>query len=539
LHPASSKWPNGPRQDNSKVQVAKQGVNGALRGANLRLLLEKAPLREALALVAEVPLDRLEAMSHGALCPDETAFHIERTLKLPGKWLDGLNKEVPERTLDLLKNPDRAGLQDDDDFEEGFPASMVASVSTQPAPTVSVASQPAPAPTQTPAHDTHDQQVQGADGTASAPMRPFTTAKGAQGTETAQEAVGLAVGGAQDLASLESAPATGQRAATASWPAASPAGVQMPLSVVAPRSRSGWKDTFLMASPELRNQNLVVLLQGKGAKSALARVLQAKPPHVSAMLSGRKALDEKLCRDMALALDLPSDWFEAPRTVADIPVPVLQRLVPLRDAQAIATIAPSRATTEAAPMPMAASGTPAEAAAAWVDSSGSGTSQAHPGEDDAATDNPASQAIAPKEQQRRTSAASRRGNQQISEPGSLVSESASARSIDPVQAELLTPVEVEVQSVAQNPVPALHTEFVAAPAPVWHAAPVEVPSAASPQRTAVRSSDIMSVLSQPLIIEGGLAPITEALVKMLVLKAKQGALSEDKAFEMLGAVRLL
>jgi hypothetical protein len=49
----------------------------------------------------------------------------------------------------------------------------------------------------------------------------------------------------------------------------------------------------------------------------------------------------------------------------------------------------------------------------------------------------------------------------------------------------------------------------------------------------------MSVLSQPLIIEGGLAPITEALVKMLVLKAKQGALSEDKAFEMLGAVRLL
>jgi hypothetical protein len=47
------------------------------------------------------------------------------------------------------------------------------------------------------------------------------------------------------------------------------------------------------------------------------------------------------------------------------------------------------------------------------------------------------------------------------------------------------------------------------------------------------------VYSQPLVIEGGLAPITEALIKILVLKAQQGALSEDKAFDLLGAVRLL
>uniref|UniRef100_UPI0012EC2F60 hypothetical protein n=1 Tax=Azohydromonas australica TaxID=364039 RepID=UPI0012EC2F60 len=108
LHPASNRGSSGPRQDRSKPQIAKQGVKGALRAANPRLLLENAPVREALALVAEVPLERLEAMSQGALCPDETAFHIERALKLPGKWLDGLNKEVPESTLELLKNPDRA-----------------------------------------------------------------------------------------------------------------------------------------------------------------------------------------------------------------------------------------------------------------------------------------------------------------------------------------------------------------------------------------------------------------------------------------------
>jgi len=36
-----------------------------------------------------------------------------------------------------------------------------------------------------------------------------------------------------------------------------------------------------------------------------------------------------------------------------------------------------------------------------------------------------------------------------------------------------------------------------------------------------------------------LGPITEALIKMLVIKARQGAFSEDKAFDWLGAVRLL
>src|SRR5690349_16142218 len=118
FHPTSDRRPDRPRQDNSRPQVVKQGVNGALRAANLRLLLENAPVPEAMALVAEVPLERLEAMSQGALCRDETAFHIERTLKLPGKWLDGLNKEVPARTLHLLRNPDQAELQDDEDIDE-------------------------------------------------------------------------------------------------------------------------------------------------------------------------------------------------------------------------------------------------------------------------------------------------------------------------------------------------------------------------------------------------------------------------------------
>jgi hypothetical protein len=158
FHPSSNRRPNGPRPGNAGVQPVKQGVNGALRAANLRLLLDNAPVREALALVAEVPLERLEAMSQGVLCPDETAFHIERALKLPGKWLDGLNKEVPEHTLELLKHPDKAGLHDDDDFDEGASAlpPVMSPASAQPASEVSAVVQSALAPTQAAAHALHE-----------------------------------------------------------------------------------------------------------------------------------------------------------------------------------------------------------------------------------------------------------------------------------------------------------------------------------------------------------------------------------------------
>jgi hypothetical protein len=497
-------------------------VNGALRAANLRLLLESAPLREALALVAEVPLERLEAMSRGALCPDETAFHIERTLELPGKWLDGLNQTVPERTLELLKNPDRAGLHDD--FEETSPAlpAVVTLASRQPAPEVSAAPQPAPAPTQMSAHDTH---ALVADAAASARMDPSSIAAHTEGVEAAQGMVGPGpeLGAPQMRARYGGSQTLTQHVARASRPAAATAELQLPLPTVATRSSSGPKEISPMASPELRKQNLSALLQGKGAKSALARVLQAKPPYVSALLSGRKALDEELCRDMARVLGLPDDWFEAPRTAADIPATTLQRLAPLRgDAETSASTAPGSDTAGAAA------------------SSGSGSSLADIAEDDTATGLPASEATPDKKRRRLTRGASQRGSQQTVERTELVAPSISAHSPAPVQADLLAPVGLEVQPPAQTPaVPALRTEVIAAAAPVAQALPAEPPVSAAADPAALQAVLVSPVLSPPLVIEGGLAPITEALIKILVLKARQGTLSEDKAFELLGEARLL
>ncbi len=525
LHPASNRRPGGPRQDNSKPQIAKQGVKGALRAANLRLLLDNAPVREALALVAEVPLERLEIMSQGALCPDETAFHIERTLKLPGKWLDGLNKEVPGRTLDLLKNPDQAGLQDDEDFEDGSPALAPVVKAAE----VSVVAQPAPAPAQAAAHSPHIQQVQGTDGAASATLKISPRSVGTAGTETAHAAANPAVDAAP-----EGLQAAGKRAAKASRRAAAAAEVQLHLSEIAPPSQSGPNETSPMASPELRKQNLTVLLQGKGARSALARILHAKPPYVSAMVSGRKSLDKELCNGMARALGLPENWFEAPRTAADIPAAVLQRLVSLRDA---GTAASSSDTAEAAPASTASSGTTAAGAPAADESGERGAAQAGAAERDAATPDAAAQAAPVEPTQRRARRASQAGAQQLVEPMDLIEASPSAPAAMAVPAELPAPVEPEVQPAAQEAAPVLRTEVLAPLAPVLDAAPVA--AATSPQRAALQAIDYAPVYSQPLVIEGGLAPITEALIKILVLKARQGALSEDKAFELLGAVRLL
>jgi hypothetical protein len=533
VHPASSKRPHGGRQDNSKVQVAKQGVRGALRAANLRLLLENAPVREALALVAEVPLERLEAMSQGALCPDETAFHIERTLKLPGKWLDGLNQEVPARTMELLKNPDQVERQDDEDFEEGATAlsPVVNPASAQPSSEGSAVSQPSPAPVQAAAHDL---QFQGAVGDARAAVKPPSRPARTEGGGAAQAAAGPAVGAAKASRSQTA----GKRAATARR-AAGATEFQLHLSELAPPLQTGAKETAPMASPELRKQNLTVLLQGKGAKSALARVLHAKPPYVSAMLNGRKVLDKELCREMARVLDLPSDWFEVPRTAVDIPATTLQRLAPLRDAAANADTAPDSDTGEVAPAPTADSGTSAAGTPAAAGSSEPSTALAGSAEGGVATHDAASQAAPIKQTRRRARGATQYGSQQPIEPTDLASESTSTGTATAPQGNPLAPVEVEIQPEAQAAVPAWRSEVLAPPAPLRVAAPVEVPAPVNTHQATLRTADFTPVYSQPLIIEGGLAPITEALIKTLVLKARQGALSEDKAFDLLGAVRLL
>ena len=479
MHPTSTRRAGGPRQDNSRPQVAKQGAKGALRAPNLRLLLETAPVPEALALVAEVPLERLEAMAQGALCLDETAFHIERALKLPGKWLDGINKEVPERTLELLKHPDQAGLHDDDlDEEPSTAPSVVATAPVQPTNMISAATQPESGQEQAPVQDTSMQHGQVAQVAPSAPAK------------SAQEEVVLAADGVKAMGTGEDSKAAAKLGAQASSAAGTAATIQPRSSAAAAHLMSGSKATYSVPSPELRQQNLSILLQGKGAKSALARLIGISQPYMSSIANGGKVLDQKFCRNVAQTLDMPEDWFEAPRTAADIPAVALQRLVPLRGASSRTQAISLSDTVEAEKAPTGSSGgtTPEVAVVASAESGESAPAETGASEN---------------------------------------------------HVLILSQIEPEAQPARQELTPAPPIEIIAAAPVVVATAPVMATVAESAPQAVQRTGEITPISARPLVIEDGLAPITEALIKILALKDRQGALSEDKAFELLGAVRLL
>ncbi|WP_157119020.1 helix-turn-helix domain-containing protein [Azohydromonas lata] len=523
LHIGSNGRSDGPRQNSFKPQSPQQGVNGALRAANLRLLLDKAPVREALALVAEVPLERLEAMSRGALCADETAFHVERALNLPGKWLDGLNKEVPEGTLELLRHPEKAGLHEDD--VDGDAASMPAVAASDPlrsAGVISAVLQPTSRMAGNPVQD------------ASAQLGQAVPIGSSDSAEAAQATLSLVADKAPTNVPVEDMKATRTR----SMQAAKAASTTTPSVTVA---QSTPKADHATPSPELRQRNLSLLLQGKGAKSALARVIGISQPYMSTIANGGKVLDQDFCRNIAQALDMPGDWFEAPRTVADVPAVTLQRLTPLpRGKGAGAETTP---TPDTAPAQITAVGTGKEATplADPVSAQLNETARAATGttEEEAVTVSvPREETVLRKTRPRRQ--AERQGDhEQRSEASDLPGNTARTAVATPVQADLLSQVEPAVQPPKQGTLPVVHADAMAAHTTALAHVPVNAALSVSAPQPLQTARDLAPVSAPPLILEGGLAPITEALIKILALKDRQGALSEDKAFELLGTVRLL
>jgi transcriptional regulator with XRE-family HTH domain len=296
-----------------------------------------------------------------------------------------------------------------------------------------------------------------------------------------------------------------------------------------------------MPSSEMRQQNLSILLQGKGAKSALARLIGISQPYMSTIANGGKVLEQEFCRNVARTLGMPDDWFETPRTVADIPAAALQRLARLpRGAGASTNATPPSDTAEAQTAPAGTSGgTTPGAAMASAGSNEPATAVTGTAESQALAPSVPPKGTALEDERSRIHPVPQRDSQLHSEPSSQVGESVRAPATAPEQVDLLSQIEREVQPAVQESPPAGHTRVIAAPALVLDPVPVKAAVSASAQQAVQPMSDFTPMSAQPLIIEGDLAPITEALIKILVLKARQGALSEDKAFELLGAVRLL
>jgi transcriptional regulator with XRE-family HTH domain len=352
-------------------------------------------------------------------------------------------------------------------------------------------------------------------------------------TKSAQGEVVLAAGDAVAMDAVEDSKAAAKPSAQASSAAGSAVEAQPRLSAAAAHLMSGSKATYPMPSPELRQQNLSILLQGKGAKSALARLIGISQPYMSSIANGGKVLDQKFCRNVAQALGMPEDWFEVPRTAADIPAVALQRLAPLRGARSHTQDIPPSDAVEAEKAPTGTSGEATlEAASAPAESGKSAPAETGAAEDHALIASASSKGMALKG----------KGARNQGEPprdGPQRNESVGAAAAAPVQVDLLSQIEPGTQPTGQEATPARPSEVIAAAPIVEAPAPVMGTVAATAPQAVQRTREITPMSAQPLIIEGGLAPITEALIKILALKARQGALSEDKAFELLGAVRLL
>lgn len=70
---------------------------------------------------------------------------------------------------------------------------------------------------------------------------------------------------------------------------------------------------------EQRRLNFQTLTARSGAKTAMARVTGLSPANISHRLHGNKIFDANEAAFFCEKLGLPADWFEAPRTEADVP----------------------------------------------------------------------------------------------------------------------------------------------------------------------------------------------------------------------------
>lgn len=516
FEPALSNRPTGPRHGDSKVELVKQGVRGVLRSKNLRLLLDAAKAPEDLALLAELPLERLQNMASGALCSDETGYHLEQQLQLPSGWLDRNNTEVPSRFLALLANPNLSL----DDLE---------------------AVHDAPAP----------QEAQAKPETALATLS----------TQAAPEPVTSAQ--AQEPVAISTASAPAQELATPATVVETPNEALQPTlePVVEKALPTSKNDENAMTTPaELRLANLQVLLSGKGAKSALARLLQLSPASVTGMLNGVKPLDEELRLTITKVLQLGENWFDKERTEKDIPAAAQKLLSPLPRGATAPTPSSerqsstkSKATAEAGTANGNASPDNGAAQGAATNAAGAEAGNAPAG---AATDGkpaswPAGSKISKLRQITGEGAASDTGAAASgtgaaaggATDATLSSDSAAAGGegqalASAAQPQANAPASTR-RAAAKSNGTAAGSQAAAGNTPSAPAQPgTQLMSPATESRPIpVQQRGDAAPIVSAVLSDFVLPPIAEALIKTLALKATSGALTEDRAFELLGNVR--
>ncbi len=503
--PAISSRPTGARQGDSKVQHVKQGVRGAFRGKNIRLLLGNSPAPENLAVLAEVPLDRLQLMADGALCSDETAYHLEQQLRLPTGWMDRDNSGVPGDLVQRLKNPDEARLAEE--YDDPPSASVAVSKPVAP-PALAAPLLPAAPPilalgsaqssNEPLSRLTSGVKPEAAPGSAVTETEVLRTVASSVSSLTPTEFTPANGSSTADLFPREPAPAVPAQSAPQTT-LDSPVEPDQPPLLLPPNTGGN-----MSAPNDLRRQNLAVLLMGKGAKSALARLLNLSPASVTSMLNGTKALDKEFCNSICHALKLPENWFETEKKEGEVSDSVLRKLAPLPRGSA-------------APAPVQKRGKAAAPAATVAE---------HEEDDGAAAG--AAPTAAP-----------------VQAPSPAMPKSWPAGSKVAKVQRLMGGSAAEASTTDEASQDEGGTSLATRSAPSVAAAPSAAPTVAEPAAPTSRApqaahvGDTLPGAVSGFVIEAGLPPITEALIKTLAQKARLGSFSEDAAFSMLGTVRTL
>lgn len=460
----------------------------AARVINLKLLQSVVGDDTALlALALEMAVPRLQSMLDGQVEVDSgLAMHLETTLGLPPRWLDKKHaaEDIGEHTRKILLGEDVS--------ESGHALQSV-------------------------------------------------------------EQQGHAI-----MKKTAASPAPSEKDATAAAPATDVRQQHLP-HVEEPAGSSAATVTTVEDLIPVRVNNLRLLTQARGAKTKMAKAISVSESFISFLFNGKKDFTAELARSIEKAVGLPADWMDWEHVAKDVPEQAWAVL---------GTPAEPNATTPAPAAAPARSATPAAAPAAKQEDLSAALGEMsdfslnlssapsvlsapqEPMADAARVINeakapkskvapavPAKEA-APAAKAETRPAAAKTGKTEPAAPKASASKPA-ATAQKPVAAPAPTaPAAAPAPQAAAQPAPAVAAQQPA-PAAESNALALQdgAPTSLEPAvdiLPATKTNIAAMQLLQPDVL--GIGPMTEALIKTLILRARKNELTERDAYRMLGEV---
>ena len=478
-----------------KVEAPRHDPKLALRSSNLNLMMTAAGIDKIkLAEALEMNIARVGEYLEGTRdFNEDVAKHVEEQLGLEPKFLDNRHQtlELSEKTLKILRGEVVKSEEEDSDYPTHAP--------------------------QTSAH-THGH----GQGPALAVVGSAPEAKAQHVVETQaaeQQTVGEVAEEPATAQSVQEVEAPRMHVVAAAQPRVEP--VETVVPTVATRRPKVQKHSEVvihsMAQPtqekevtdmsiteeamaERRRGNFNILAAGKGAKAAIAKVMDVSAGHITLLVQGNRTITAELARDIETYFGLDEGWMDHK--------PTANREIPQ-----VALLAIHNRTAVAHP----------------VHEEDNKPRRGRPrGSKNAATlEREAAEAVA-------APAAPKRGRR----PGTAKAAAAPEKT---AQTELAL---AESQAAAPAPAPAAAPAAEKrhkAPAATHAAKPTAAPAAAKPVagHPVLHVTGTHEAQALPGLDESGMEPVAVALLRLLVQKANEGKLGNEQALKFLPEIMAL